>query len=106
MQRPGSSCFATSVKMLTTGSQATVLFQTPDFVTCGGVGRERASLLTTGTRSRIEVSAKLSNRSAMVWVGVGDGTTVTRSALAVRLTPVSGARLTVCRPTRSWPEAN
>ena len=55
-QRPGSSSFATSVKTLTGGSQATAFFDLPDFT--GATGR-RASSLATGTRTSTEVSARL-----------------------------------------------
>src|SRR5437763_1584928 len=100
--RPGCSSFATSVRTLTGGSQATAILLLAGLVTGGvGLGPLRVSLrasleacldtsLATGTRTSTEVSATPSCRSAMVWVWPGDAGTAARSALAARLVPVSG----------------
>lgn len=109
-QRPGSSSLATSVRTLTTGSQATVVFRSPDFI-IEGAGRLRASSLTlsfaAGMRTSTEVSGMPLSRNAMVWVCPGASLTGARSALAARLMPVSGAaEATRPMPVRSRPNAS
>src|SRR4051812_29055152 len=66
-QRPGCSCFATSVSTLTTGSQARVR-ATGCLLTAGAGELLRASLRATGTRTRIEVSERPSTETEIVRV--------------------------------------
>ena len=110
-QRPGSSCFATSVNTLTTGSHATVAFRSPDLVNEGAEELLPVSMrlsLTTGRRTRIEVSERLSSRNEIVRVcAAGPATPVARSVLAARLIAAAGVSNSFCAPEmRSRPDAN
>ncbi len=87
MQRPGCRRFATSVRTLTTGSQATAGLRLPGLISRDAGGQIAATASTAGMRIRIEVSARPSSRIEIVRVGTeGAGSAVTRSALAARLT--------------------
>jgi hypothetical protein len=111
-QRPGSSRLAISVNTLTTGSQATVNFRSPDFrspdlVTTGADGALRASR-PTGMRTTTEVSERPYNRTETARVGVApSGSRAARSALAARLMEASDvAEELGVAPERSRPAAN
>src|SRR6266545_4573718 len=69
-QRPGCNNFATSVSTLTVGSQATAILRSGlrSAGLAGAGGRLRASLATE-TRTRIEVSVRLSTFIEIVRVG-------------------------------------
>src|SRR3982074_136880 len=99
--------------MLTTGSHATAILRSPDFVTAGAEGLLRA--WATGMRMRTEVSESTSSRSETFWVCPGRANRPpARSALAARLisillilVAVSGALTLSCGPReRSRPNAN
>ena len=103
-QRPGSSSFATSVKTLTGGSQAT------DF------SISRASAAPPGgcavlpwrrERGPAPRCRQVRRRSAMVRTWPGATLVTSRLALAARLIPSSGTVAATCRrPMRSWPDAS
>ena len=107
-QRPGCSCFATSVSTLTTGSQATVrpigCLVAPERAACCGL-----PCGATGTRTRIEVSERPSTETEIVRVFNTLAGASARSALASRL--MAGvSRAGYCgrlprQPDRSLPEA-
>src|SRR4030088_3347370 len=101
--------------MLTTGSHATAILRSPDFVTAGAEGLLRA--WATGMRMRTEVSESTSSRSEIVCVCTGcPSMPAARSALAARLisilvililVAVSRALTVSCGPReRSRPNAN
>src|SRR4051794_30975572 len=106
-QRPGCSCFATSVSTLTTGSHATVR-ATDCLLTLGAGGVLRASLrvCATGTRTRTEVSERPSTPTEIVWVFNEIVGASARSALACRLTVATATGAASCCPRRSLPDAN
>ena len=107
-QRPGWSCLAISVNTLTTGSQATVNFRSPDFINNGAEGPLRASR-ATGMRTRTDVSESPYNRSEIVRVGTAAAPAprAARSALAARLMEASDVLGEFCvAPERSRPDAN
>src|SRR3954449_216632 len=106
-QRPGCSCFATSVSTLTTGSHATVR-ATGCLLTAAAGAVLRASLrvCATGTRTRTEVSERPSTTTEIVCVFDDTVDTSARSALACRLTVACSAGTEACWPRRSLPEAS
>ena len=105
-QRPGSSCLATSVNTLTTGSHAT--FRPP-----GLANEVSRAAWASGTRISTDVSERPSSRSEIVRVRRADADTpVGRSALAERLMPAPEDSKETCKTgacetrPRSRPEAN
>ena len=106
-QRPGSSCLATSVNTLTTGSQATAAVPLPDF-TIEGADEPLRAISAAGTRTSTEVSERPWSRSEIVRVrAAGVASRASRSALAARLIVLTIGPVLVCGlPVRSSPDAN
>ena len=105
-QRPGSSCLATSVKTLTTGSHATVILRSPDFRNAGAEEPLREAW-ATGTRTKTEVSDRPYGRIEIVCISTPDrATPAARSVLTSRLMVVTGMLTGFCKAAdRSRPDA-
>lgn len=110
-QRPGCSCFATSVNTLTGGSHATARLRSDDGLIMEGAAGPLRACLAAGIRITTEVAERLSSRSDIVRVGTDATAAVARSVLAARL--MMASEVTACArvpvksrvPARSRPHA-